>query len=147
MAEKSIPTPVVIPAKAGIQEGGLECEGMAGFAGCLRPVIVPVYCHSRLSGNGLSKSLDSGLRRYDNGGLPAFGGRLRRAMTGRCRNSASISAPSSRQNIEQCLMQFGCRGRDNAAVGIKAQSVPPPVGNEAARGFDHTGQREIVKGF
>ena len=62
-------------------------------------------------------------------------------------NSASIKAASSRQNIKQCLMQFRGRGRDNTAVGIKAQPVPPPVGNEAARGFNHTGQREIVKGF
>ena len=34
--------------------------------------VVPVYCHSRLSGNGLSKPLDSGLRRNDGGGDSGF---------------------------------------------------------------------------
>ena len=67
--DKPHSSPVVIPAQAGIQAGGPECEGMAGFAGCPRPVIMPVYCHSRLSRNGLSKPLDSGLRRNDNGGF------------------------------------------------------------------------------
>ena len=48
---------VVIPAKAGIQEGGPRGEGMTGFSGWR--VGFRSCCHARLCGHALLKPLDS----------------------------------------------------------------------------------------
>ena len=54
-------------SRRGIQEGGPRWSKESRFCRTARSIIVPVYCHSRLRGNGLSKPLDSGLRRAATG--------------------------------------------------------------------------------
>ena len=75
--DKPIPTPGVIPAQAGIHEGGPGSAGVAGFVGW-RVRLSLLWLSFLLCGNGLFQPLDSSLRWNDGGGDDS----LRRATTG-----------------------------------------------------------------
>ena len=62
--------PVVIPAKAGIQERRPEGEGVAGYIGW-RARLSLLWLSFPLCGNDLFQPLDSGLRRAATGLLPS----------------------------------------------------------------------------